>query len=245
MTGFSNGVSMAYRFYCEKPDLVDGLVTTGYVWTDPWKPYKQSKPPYEQCAAANLTKKAAFYTACGTDDVYCNLLSFQEEWEWFSTGVLGCTGTSKEIGSYADFPAGPKTCYGYESCPGMNTACRVAGQEHTGQIGADAVHHAFASFFNMTLGPLPPAPKTSKYDPGKDKKKKEDDGKDKMKGDDGKDKIKGDDGKNMKKSEDDSVQTTTSSASIAEGATSSAFVALLSSATVTVVSVNSVAAVLG
>eukprot|EP00746_Dinoflagellata_sp_MGD_P163532 gnl/MRDRNA2_/MRDRNA2_91624_c0_seq1.p1 gnl/MRDRNA2_/MRDRNA2_91624_c0~~gnl/MRDRNA2_/MRDRNA2_91624_c0_seq1.p1 ORF type:complete len:432 (+),score=87.44 gnl/MRDRNA2_/MRDRNA2_91624_c0_seq1:99-1394(+) len=237
VNGFSNGVSMAYRFYCEKPDLVDGLVLEGFVWQDPWNPYGQGKPPYLQCAAANFTKKPAFYTACGTDDAYCNALNYQEEWEMFSTGVLGCTGTSKEIGSYPDFPAGAKTCRGYDSCSGMNTACRVSGHGHSGQIGADAVHHAFGSFFNMTLEPLPPAPK--KAYPGKEEMK-EDNGKDKMKGDDEKDKT---------NSEDDSVKAATSSPSTTVTASasdaSSAFVAFLSSTTVTAVYVNSLAAVLG
>jgi predicted esterase len=247
MNAFSNGVSMAYRFHCEKPEVIDGLVLEGYVWQDPWNPYNQSKPPYLQCAAANFTKKPAFYTVCGTDDAYCNALGYQEEWEMFSTGVLGCTGASKEVGSFPDFPAGAKTCRGYDSCPGMNTACRVSGHGHSGQIGADAVHHAFASFFNMTLEPLPPAPK--KAYPGKEEKTQGDDGKDKMKGDKG-DKMKGDE-KDVTKSKDDSVQSTTSSASTTEAAgdsasaASSAFVALLSSTSLTVVCVVSVAAVLG
>lgn len=248
MNGFSNGVSMVYRFYCEKPDLVDGLVVEGFPWQDPWNPYKGSKPPYLQCAAANVTKKPAFYTVCGTDDAYCNALNFQEEWEMFSTGVLGCTGTSKETGSYPDFPAGAKTCRGFDSCPGINTACRVAGNGHSGQIGDDAVHRAFDLFFNMTLEALPPAPKME-Y-PGKEEKMK-DDGKGKMKGDDGKGKMKGDDGKDTTKSKDDSVQTATSSASTTEAAgdsasaASSAFVAIVSSTTVKVVFLNLVAVVLG
>lgn len=158
MAGFSNGVSMAYRFSCEKPDLIDGLVAAEFVWTDPWEPFATSKPPYGQCEAAESTKKIPFYTVCGTEDAYCKSMDFLGNWEDYSTGVLGCEGERKQVGDFPNHPPGPMTCYGYESCPGMNTACSISGHEHTGMSADDAVHYAFGWFFNLTLDSLPPAP---------------------------------------------------------------------------------------
>lgn len=223
MVGFSNGVSMAHRFSCEKPDLIDGLVAAEFVWTDPWQPFAASKPPYRQCEAANLTKKIPFYTVCGTEDVYCKAMDFLGNWRDYSIGVLGCEGSQIfQVGYFPDHPPGPMTCYGYESCPGMNTACSISGHQHTGTSADDAVHYAFGAFFNLTLKPLPPAPRWTKAE---------------MKG--------------VESEKNDVERATTSSPSTsvtvdasAKNANSS-FVAFLSGVTAVVVFANWVVAVLG
>lgn len=232
MAGFSNGVSMAYRFSCEQPDLIDGIVAAEFVWTDPWQPFAASKPPYSQCEAASLTKKIPFYTVCGTEDVYCKAMDFLGSWQDYSIGVLGCEGESKQVGYFPNHPPGPMTCYGYESCPGMNTACSISGHQHTGMSADDAVHYAFGAFFNLTLTPLPPAPQwTQEETKGVEGKKEET--------------------KGVFRDNHDVEKATTSSPSTSvtidasATATDSSFVAALSGMTAVVVFANCVVAVLG
>eukprot|EP00747_Dinoflagellata_sp_TGD_P077903 gnl/TRDRNA2_/TRDRNA2_159809_c0_seq2.p1 gnl/TRDRNA2_/TRDRNA2_159809_c0~~gnl/TRDRNA2_/TRDRNA2_159809_c0_seq2.p1 ORF type:complete len:458 (-),score=45.99 gnl/TRDRNA2_/TRDRNA2_159809_c0_seq2:59-1432(-) len=168
MAGFSNGASMCYHFVCEKPDLIDGLVVADFPFTYPWEPFGDAKPPYEHCQSSS-TKKTPLYTVCGTEDPYCNMGSgFLVNWQDYSVGILGCEGDLQEVGEFPNYPHGPMICYGYESCPAMNTACSVSGYGHMGFSVDDAIHHAFGTFFEMDLEELPAADFDKKKNMGND-----------------------------------------------------------------------------
>jgi hypothetical protein len=149
-------------------------------------------------------------------------MDFLGNWKDYSSGVLGCEGESTQVGYFPNHPPGPMTRYGYESCPGMNTACSISGHQHTGMSADDAVHYAFGAFFNLTLQPLPPAPDWTKEE---------------MKGVEG------------EKKDVEKVTTSSPSTSVTADAsgmtTNSSCVALLSAITAAAVFANWVVAVLG
>jgi poly(3-hydroxybutyrate) depolymerase len=164
MSGMSNGGSMAFRFNCERSDLITGLAIQSQAYFDPYVgyyDYKKNVVPTgtPQCKP---TKKVPFYSDIGTVDVYYGpnvstpeFRGFQKWRDNYSTSVLGCTGelTETSRGPH-DYPhgTGPATCYQYASCPGItgsgvNRFCSVPGMGHdsTGFLGL--LPAAFADFF--------------------------------------------------------------------------------------------------
>ena len=164
MSGMSNGGSMAFRFNCERSDLIDGLAIQSQAYFDPYVGYYNydtgvvpSGTP--QCKP---TKKVPFYSDVGTVDVYYGLNvstpGFQGLQKWrdnYSTAVLGCTGevtaTSRGPHEYPD-GQGRATCYQYASCPGIvgsgvNRFCSVPGMGHDDSGFRSLLPAAFADFF--------------------------------------------------------------------------------------------------
>ena len=143
--GHSNGGSMAFRFYCERSELIGGLVIQSQAYFDPvvgYYDYVNNHVPTgtPQC---HPTFKRPFYSDIGTVDVYYgpNVATpgFQGIDKWrsnFSTAVLGCTGKAVKTANGPHTLPGyngtnPKggggveeletTCYEFpaDSCPGM------------------------------------------------------------------------------------------------------------------------------
>jgi len=165
MSGFSNGGSMAFRFNCERSDLIGGLAIQSQAYFDPYVgyyDYENNVVPTgtPQC---NPQFKRPFYSDVGTVDVYYGLNvstpGFQGLQKWrdnYSTAVLGCTGevttTSKGPHSYPDGTA-PATCYEYSSCPGitgagLNRFCSVPGMGHDFSGFLSLLPQAFTDFFS-------------------------------------------------------------------------------------------------
>jgi predicted esterase len=169
MSGMSNGGSMAFRFNCEKSELIGGLVIQSQAFLDPYVgfyDYVNNRVPTgtPQC---NPQYKRPFYTDVGTMDEYYGpgvVEGFRAfpDWQRYSTDVLGCTGTmAKTSQGPHDFPQGnATTCYEYPSCksittPGINRYCSVTGMHHDATGLSVILPTAFADFFG---GPIPPSP---------------------------------------------------------------------------------------
>jgi len=168
MSGMSNGGSMAYRFNCERSDLIGGLAIQSQAYFDPYVgfyDYDHSVVPFgtPQCKPS---KRVLFYSDVGTVDVYYGLNvstpGFQGLQKWrdnYSTAVLGCTGgvtqTSQGPHEYPDGTA-PATCYEYASCPGitgagLNRFCSVPGMGHDATGFYSLLPRAFADFFGSEV----------------------------------------------------------------------------------------------
>ena len=164
MSGMSNGGSMAFRFNCERADLIAGLAIQSQAYFDPYVgfyDYTRGVVP-EGEPQCKPSKKVPFYSDVGDTDVYYgpNVSSpaFRGIDKWrdnYSTAVLGCSGdisvTSKGPHKFPD-GSGPAVCYQFASCPGIigsgvNRFCSVPGMGHddTGFIGL--LPAAFADFF--------------------------------------------------------------------------------------------------
>jgi poly(3-hydroxybutyrate) depolymerase len=165
MSGMSNGGSMAYRFNCERSELIGGLAIQSQAYFDPYVgfyDYQNNRVPTgtPQCKP---TKLVPFYSDIGTNDVYYGPSvadpAFQGHQKWlhnFSTTVLGCSGavsvTTKGPHEYPD-GTGPATCYQFASCPGitgagLNRFCSVPGMGHDASGYFGLLPAAFADFFN-------------------------------------------------------------------------------------------------
>ena len=174
MSGHSNGGSMAFRFYCERSELIGGLVIQSQAYFDPVVGYydyinKRVPSGTPQC---HPKFKRPFYSDIGTADVYygpnVSTPGFQGIDKWrqnFSVAVLGCTGeaapTSRGPHSLpgSDGKGGEEvglasTCYEFAagSCPGMtppaiNRFCSVAGLAHDETPLSVLLPTAFAEFF--------------------------------------------------------------------------------------------------
>jgi len=164
MSGMSNGGSMAFRFSCEKSELIGGLAIQSQAYFDPYVGYydyvrRRVPTGVPQCKP---TFKRPFYSDVGTIDVYygpnVSLPGFRAIEKWrhnYSTAVLGCTGevrvTSKGPHEYPH-GTGPATCYEYLSCPGItgsgvNRFCSVPGMGHDATGFLSLLPAAFADFF--------------------------------------------------------------------------------------------------
>lgn len=71
MSGYSAGGSMAFRFMCEKSEMIAGLVINGQAWFDPYVGINNGKgtiPVGEpKCKPAY---KRPFFSTIGTTDMY-------------------------------------------------------------------------------------------------------------------------------------------------------------------------------
>merc|ERR1711933_183994 len=75
IAGFSNGGSMAYRYFCEKSDTIGGTVVVGQTYADPFVGFWDS-------------------SLNSGDDFAVNGLAAMERWRSeLSTSVLGCNAT--------------------------------------------------------------------------------------------------------------------------------------------------------
>mmetsp|Transcript_10460 Transcript_10460/g.34379 ORF Transcript_10460/g.34379 Transcript_10460/m.34379 type:complete len:414 (+) Transcript_10460:9-1250(+) len=145
VSGFSNGGSMAFRFFCERPRSFDALVVVGQAWFDPtigYYDYANARVPEgESSCKPERATMPAFYGAVGTADVYYGAAPASEgfgaleNWEAFSADVRGCEGAS----AAADAPAalsslgdgGGVSCFAFEGCEdGANVQCSVEGLGH-------------------------------------------------------------------------------------------------------------------
>lgn len=168
MSGMSNGGSMAFRFNCERSDLIGGLAIQSQTYFDPYVgyyDYEHQRVPSgtPQC---NPKYKRPFYSDVGMADVYYGLnvstAGFQALQKWrnnYSTAVLGCNGevTETSQGPHT-YPhgTGPATCYEFASCPGitgagLNRFCSVPGMGHDGTGFLSLLPRAFADFFGSEV----------------------------------------------------------------------------------------------
>lgn len=168
LAGHSNGGSMAYRFYCERAEMLGGLVVQSQSYLDPYVgfyDYVHDRVPTgtPQCHPAF---KRPFYSDVGTEDVYYAASGFPDWLHNFSTQVLGCTGeaatTSSGPPTLPGYSAGgkgpieelPATCYDFPpgACPGLappaiNRFCSVDGLSHDDTPLSKLLPRAFAEFF--------------------------------------------------------------------------------------------------
>merc|ERR1712187_580118 len=97
MSGMSNGGSMAFRFNCEKAEVIGGLVIQSQAYLDPYigyYDYVNGRVPtgVPQCKPA---AKRPFYSDIGTTDPYygpsVGVQGFRgfDDWQTYSTQVLG------------------------------------------------------------------------------------------------------------------------------------------------------------
>lgn len=126
LAGCSNGGSMAYRFACEAPELIQGVAGICQQWFDPWLGYQKSG----QLTCSISTSKPTLWQAIGTQDsVYSkeaeSMMSFSE----YSSSVLGCAADIE-----VSFGSGDVTCFDM-NCPsvkgpGRTRFCRYSGVMH-------------------------------------------------------------------------------------------------------------------
>jgi len=165
MSGISNGGSGAFRFNCEKSEMIDGLVIGIQSWFDPWVGYfdyvnHQLPAGKPQC---NPKYKRPLYSADGKDDWFYGQppcypgFEAVANWEKYSTQIIGCTGnrTVTSRGPH-NFPQGPTECYEYPSCPGItgtgiNIMCSVTNMGHDSTSLGILLPRAFSDFFGGGL----------------------------------------------------------------------------------------------
>ena len=164
MSGMSNGGSMAFRFNCERADLITGLAIQSQAYFDPYVgfyDYSRGVVP-SGTPVCKPSKKVPFYSDIGDVDVYygpnVETPGFRGIEKWrnnYSIAVLGCTGeatvTSRGPHKYPD-ATGPAVCYQYASCPGIigsgvNRFCSVPGMGHDDSGFLGLLPAAFADFF--------------------------------------------------------------------------------------------------
>jgi poly(3-hydroxybutyrate) depolymerase len=157
--GFSNGGSFAFRFGCQKPHALDGLVINGQAWFDPVVgcydyDLNQIPPGAAECVP---DRKVSFYSAVGTDDWFYGQppaapgFEAVEKWEAFSTEVLNCTGQPTRVSNAPPLQA-PTICYECPSCPnveaGVNRMCSLSGVGHETFFWPQLIKEAFDAFFD-------------------------------------------------------------------------------------------------
>ena len=167
VAGFSNGGSMAYRFYCEKSEMVDALVVVGAAWFDPvvgFYDYENSRvPPGEaQCAPTN---DMPVFSAIGRLDNYygesVQTEGFEglENWHRFSTEVLKCaenqtTSMDTSFDLNSDSPRG--ACHFYQNCSmtegTSNQFCSINEMGHESWFVGPFLEYSIAEAFpNITV----------------------------------------------------------------------------------------------
>ena len=194
ITGFSAGGSMAYRVYCERADVIGGIVPWGQTFFEPTGGHVQKgseiagmTSTQQALQIQNTARQGAgrctpqptrpHYALVGTADGFYGeaggVYSGKILWEFFSTNVLGCTGSSSAAltGQAAQTITGKSgsTCYEYPSCPGLASAslnryCTTTGFGHDTAGWEGFVAAAFGHFFG---GPAfqPPAFQTPAFQP--------------------------------------------------------------------------------
>jgi len=170
MSGFSNGGSMAYRFMCEKSELISGLVVGGQAWFDPWVGYYdyQNQTILTGTPQCNPTRKVPFYGVIGTQDEYygdCAVVpgfKMRENWGAMSTEILGCTASSNRTVTtrLPSFPQGAASCEEYTCpsviAPSLNRLCSVTGMGHDSSAMQVILPLAFTAITGVPLRPTGP-----------------------------------------------------------------------------------------
>jgi len=178
ITGFSFGGTMSYRVWCERPDVVTGMVAMGQTFFEPATGHNskddevagqtETETALQRMTAARdagdgcvPADKRPHYAVVGTSDEYYaedgGVYVGRSLWEFMSTEVLGCTGSP--TGSDGSAITGdPSTCFEYPSCVGLtaslNRYCTVTDRGHETGDWSATLATAFADFY----GAPPPTP---------------------------------------------------------------------------------------
>ena len=165
MSGISNGGSGAYRFNCERSDMIDGLVIGIQAWFDPWVgyfDYVNHRLP-TGTPRCKPKKQVPLYSVDGTADWFYGqppcFPGFESvaNWQNYSTEVLGCSGPrTVTLKGPHNFPQGKTECYTYPSCPnisgaGLNVMCEVQNMTHDGSSLGILLPAAFKDFFGAHM----------------------------------------------------------------------------------------------
>jgi len=178
ITGFSFGGSMSYRVWCERSDVVTGIVSMGQTFFEPSVGHlgkggevagqTATETVLDMMTAARQTSdkcdpefKRPHYAVVGTTDEYYGEVGGTYTgkllWERMSTTVLGCTGNPTGDDG-ATITVDASNCFEYPSCEALtaslNKYCSVEGRGHSTDHWQTTVWAAFADFFSVT-SPLP------------------------------------------------------------------------------------------
>eukprot|EP00588_Corethron_pennatum_P011273 CAMPEP_0194283566 /NCGR_PEP_ID=MMETSP0169-20130528/25677_1 /TAXON_ID=218684 /ORGANISM="Corethron pennatum, Strain L29A3" /LENGTH=375 /DNA_ID=CAMNT_0039029191 /DNA_START=77 /DNA_END=1201 /DNA_ORIENTATION=- len=165
ISGYSNGGSMAYKYYCNKSATIGGVVIAGQAYFDPAYGLPNKSGQYEggpNTCTPEIVRP--LYSAVGAADPYYGsgtgqYLEAVGKFKIYSKTVAGCTGARSTVPAAAEidlpgYSAGAVTCYEFGGCPVETSVhCRVAAMGHD-QIIAEITAHAFPLFF----GPAAPSP---------------------------------------------------------------------------------------
>eukprot|EP00930_Biecheleria_cincta_P027412 TRINITY_DN19261_c0_g1_i2.p1 TRINITY_DN19261_c0_g1~~TRINITY_DN19261_c0_g1_i2.p1 ORF type:complete len:698 (-),score=75.30 TRINITY_DN19261_c0_g1_i2:211-2304(-) len=177
VTGFSLGGSMSYRLWCERADVVTGIVAIGQSFVEPAAGHVGQGGCGSDCTDTALQMGATarsngngcaaqpnrpHYAVVGTlDENYgesSGAYRGKALWERMSTTVLGCAG-SPTGSDGASITVDASTCYEYPSCAGLsaslNKYCSVPGRGHSTEHWQMSVRTAFANFFSGAPSPSP------------------------------------------------------------------------------------------
>eukprot|EP00931_Biecheleriopsis_adriatica_P110759 TRINITY_DN85062_c0_g1_i1.p1 TRINITY_DN85062_c0_g1~~TRINITY_DN85062_c0_g1_i1.p1 ORF type:complete len:508 (+),score=109.98 TRINITY_DN85062_c0_g1_i1:56-1579(+) len=180
LTGFSAGGTMAYRVGCERSDVVGGLVPYGQAFLEPAAGHiekgqegqtgSMTEQVLQLMQAARQTSdkcnpqfKRPHFAVVGTQDNYygrdAGVYDGQALWEFYSTNVMGCVGSSSSVGSQEASGLTGQTqssCFKYESCSGINASlnkyCTVEGMFHVTTGWDGVITKAFHDFFSIGSG---------------------------------------------------------------------------------------------
>jgi len=168
ISGYSNGGSMAYKYYCNKSETIGGVVIAAQAYFDPAYGLPDKSGNYE--GGPNTCKpefERPLYSVVGAADPYygSNTGQYLEalgKFNIYSQEVASCTGARSTLPTNAEislpgYSAGAVQCYEFATCPVKTSVhCRVAKMGHD-QIITDITVHAFPLFF----GPVAPSPVTA------------------------------------------------------------------------------------